>query len=407
MVFAVNENEANPLQNGIFKYVAGEHMESKNIYITKFGNINVNKEVLGSAFHRKFSKGDILFGTRRAYLKKAGIVTFDGICANTTLVLRPKHHDFVKGLLPFIVQWEKFTEFAVAESVGSTNPYVRWRDLSAFEFYLPPLDEQLKTNTLFWSIQKSIDLLQVLINKLTIYKASKADQLLSGKGLGHKKFKRVGWLFDKKIEIPEEWKWEKLGDNSTLKGRIGWQGLTTTEYKKKGNYYLVTGTDFKDGQIDWGNCVYVDEERYSQDLNIQLRKNDVLVTKDGTIGKVAFVSFLVKPATLNSGVFVIRPINSHYSPLFLYYILFSDFFKKFLNRLQAGSTINHLYQKDFVNFRFPIPPLTEQQKITSILSRIDTHIDTANSHLLRLKVMRRNIINERLTPPRQESKIVH
>ena len=160
MVFTVNENETNPLQNGIFKYVAGEHMESENVYVTKFGDIKANKEVLGSAFHRKFLKGDILFGTRRAYLKKAGIATFDGICANTTLVLRPRHNNFVSGLLPFMVQWEKFTEFAVAKSVGSTNPYVRWRDLADFEFCLPSFDEQLKTNTLFWSIQKSVDLLK-------------------------------------------------------------------------------------------------------------------------------------------------------------------------------------------------------------------------------------------------------
>ena len=143
-------------------------------------------------------------------------------------------------------------------------------------------------------------------------------------------------------EVPEDWRFEKISDNSVLKGRIGWQGLTTAEYRQKGEFHLVTGTDFKNGKIDWKNCVYVDKERYSQDTNIQLKKDDVLVTKDGTIGKIAYIDILLQPATLNSGVFVIRPIDKAYFPLFLYYILCSDYFVKFLNKLKAGSTINHL-----------------------------------------------------------------
>ena len=99
IALTVNENEFNPLQNGIQKYVGGEHIESENLYVTKFGDIKTNKHVLGSAFHRRFFKGDILFGTRRAYLRKAAIATFDGICANTTLVLRSKNNYFVKRII--------------------------------------------------------------------------------------------------------------------------------------------------------------------------------------------------------------------------------------------------------------------------------------------------------------------
>lgn len=60
--------------------------------------------------------------------------------------------------------------------------------------------------------------------------------------------------------IPEDWEVKNLIDNFTIKARIGWQGLTTVEYLKQGNYGLVTGTDFKNGYIDWDNCVYVERE---------------------------------------------------------------------------------------------------------------------------------------------------
>lgn len=210
-------------------------------------------------------------------------------------------------------------------------------------------------------------------------------------------YKLVTSLFGKHEEIPEDWDFVKILDNSTLKGRIGWQGLTTAEYRQKGEFYLVTGTDFKNGKIDWKNCVYVDEERYAQDTNIQLKKGDVLVTKDGTIGKIAYIDILSLPTTLNSGVFVIRPKDKSYFPLFLYYILYSDYFMKFLNKLKAGSTINHLYQKDFVNFHFPIPPYHEQQKIASILSNVDSLINQTQKIIEQTQGLKKGLMQRLLT----------
>ena len=210
-------------------------------------------------------------------------------------------------------------------------------------------------------------------------------------------YKIVKGLFGKYEEIPEKWKWEKLEDNSLLKGRIGWQGLTTTEYRQQGRFYLVTGTDFKNGQIDWTNCVYVDEKRFVQDTNIQLKKRDVLITKDGTIGKTAFIDKIHLPTTLNSGVFVVRPIDKKYNSLFFFYILNSNYFLKFLMKLKAGSTINHLYQKDFKNFYFPIPLIQEQQKIASILSEVDALIESTQKVIWNTEKLKKGLMQQLLT----------
>ena len=199
------------------------------------------------------------------------------------------------------------------------------------------------------------------------------------------------------ITIPESWKMQNILENSTLKARIGWQGLTTTEYKKTGKIYLVTGTDFKDGKIDWENCVYVDEKRYSQDKNIQIKIDDVLVTKDGTIGKIAYVDKLPLPTTLNSGIFVIRSIKNDYLHLFLFYILSSNYFIKFLNKLKAGSTIIHLYQKDFASFNFVVPPISEQQQIIQILSNTDKLIEKLEKIIEKKKNIKQGAIQEFLT----------
>ena len=198
-------------------------------------------------------------------------------------------------------------------------------------------------------------------------------------------------------EIPEGWEISSINKTSLLKGRIGWQGLTTKEYLKNGEYYLVSGTEFKDGTIDWLKCNFVSKERYNQDSNIQVKINDLLVTKDGTIGKVAFVESLILPATLNSGVFVIRPLNNSYYPKFLYYILQSKYFKRFIGTLKAGSTISHLYQYSFSNFAFPNPPLLEQQKIAEILSDVDSEIEALEQKRDKYRLLKMGMMRQLLT----------
>lgn len=204
-------------------------------------------------------------------------------------------------------------------------------------------------------------------------------------------------------DIPRKWEIKNMVNNSTIKARIGWQGLTTQEYQKNGKFFLVTGTDFKDEKINWDNCVFVDEKRYSQDKNIQLKQGDVLVTKDGTIGKIAYIDNLLLPATLNTGIFVIRPINKDYLSLFLFYILCSDYFDKFLNKLKAGSTINHLYQKDFVNFDFIAPPYPEQEKITKILSDTVNLLEQLDYLITKKKNIKQGAMQDLLTEKKRLS----
>lgn len=171
-----------------------------------------------------------------------------------------------------------------------------------------------------------------------------------------------------------EWKIINLSKNSKIKARIGWQGLTTAEYLNEGYSYLITGTDMKAGRVDWKNCHYVTYERYAQDPNIQVTNGDLLISKDGTIGKIALVTELSSPATLNSGVFVIRPITDAYISEYMFYVLESFIFKNFLKQLSAGSTINHLYQKDIVKFECILPPVIEQKRISELLSDMDALI---------------------------------
>lgn len=169
-------------------------------------------------------------------------------------------------------------------------------------------------------------------------------------------------IMDKYEEMFSRVKVKKpIGDVCSVKGRIGWQGLTTKEYKTKGKYHLVTGVDFKNHRIDFDHCYYVDEERFNQDTNIQLVEGDVLVTKDGTIGKVAIVDKLEIPATLNSGVFVVRDKGGELNNIYLAYSLLSYDFERFIDEIKKNwSNISHLTQQVFVKYEIPIADMDSQ-----------------------------------------------
>ena len=167
---------------------------------------------------------------------------------------------------------------------------------------------------------------------------------------------------------PDGVEYKRFDEVCTLNARIGWQRLTKAEYMSKGDYLLITGTDFTEThEIDYSTCVYVTEERYKQDLKIQLKNGDILITKDGTLGKVAQVKGLEMPATLNGGVFVVRCKDGSLENRFILHYLLSNHFQSVVEQQKTGSTIRHLTQTLFSRLMIPIPPLEIQREIVRIL----------------------------------------
>jgi len=147
------KESTDPVADGVKRYVAGEHMDSDSLAITRWGM--VGEGYLGPAFHRKFKSGQVLYGSRRTYLRKVALADFDGVCANTTFVMESADTSrLLPELLPFVMSTEAFHAHSIAESKGSVNPYVNWPDIAKYEFELPPLDEQRRIAGLLWAVEK-------------------------------------------------------------------------------------------------------------------------------------------------------------------------------------------------------------------------------------------------------------
>ena len=193
----------------------------------------------------------------------------------------------------------------------------------------------------------------------------------------------------------EDWEQRKLSELATMNARIGWQNLRTSEFLDKGDYMLITGTDFKDGAIDYSNIHYVERERFEQDKKIQISNGSILITKDGTLGKVAYVEGLTMPATLNAGVFNVRvkenlAIDSRY----LFHYLKAPFLLKFADQRSTGGTIKHLNQNVLVEFPIPLPSLEEQHKVAGLLSNFDNTIALHQRKLDLLKETKKGFLQK-------------
>ena len=160
-----------------------------------------------------------------------------------------------------------------------------------------------------------------------------------------------------------------------MHARIGWQNLRTSEFLDDGEYMLITGTDFEDGRINFSTCHYVEKERYDQDRNIQISEGSILITKDGTLGKVAYVQGLQKPATLNAGVFNLEiKDENEVDGKYLFQYLKAPFLMDYVGQKATGGTIKHLNQNILVDFPVVMPKKAEQEKIGEYFEGIDNLI---------------------------------
>lgn len=142
-----------------------------------------------NTFTKMFRKGDMLFGRRRAYLKKAAQAPFDGICSGDITVIRAKEDRLIPELLPFIIQNDVLFDFAVGKSAGSLSPRVKWENLKNYKFELPPLPEQKKLAKALWAINDTLQAYQKLLIETDelvksqfiemVGKATSSDKLLN------------------------------------------------------------------------------------------------------------------------------------------------------------------------------------------------------------------------------------
>lgn len=166
VAFEPKETMKDIVSDGIEHVVGLEHITSGDIHLRNSASIDES-----TTFTKKFAKGDVLFGRRRAYLKKAAVAHFDGICSGDITVFRAKSN-LLPELLPFIVNNDKFFDYAIQHSAGGLSPRVKFKDLANYEFQLPPKDQQAQLAELLWTMDEVIEKEKDIFKKIEIVENS-------------------------------------------------------------------------------------------------------------------------------------------------------------------------------------------------------------------------------------------
>lgn len=253
--------------------------------------------------------------------------------------------------------------------------------------YPKKLDEQEKIGGLFYHISKMITLHQRKLNNLKLKKKALLQKLFPKNGERYPELRFPGFT--------DAWEQRKLSELATMNARIGWQNLRTSEFLDNGDYLLITGTDFDNGRIKYSTCHYVEKKRFDQDTKIQLSTGSILITKDGTLGKVALVEELPKPATLNAGVFNVRVKDDAFlSYKYLYHYLKAPFLMKYVTANATGGTIKHLNQSILVDFPIPITEKQEQDRIAKLLDSLESIITLHQRKLDHLQLQKKALLQQ-------------
>jgi type I restriction enzyme S subunit len=376
------KNKVDPQESGLERFVAGEHMETDNLHIRSWGLIG--EGYLGPAFNMRFKPGQVLYGSRRTYLRKVAVADFEGITANTTYVLEPKDPDvLLPDLLPFIMQTDSFNAHSIKQSKGSVNPYINFSDIDWYEFSLPPLDEQRRIADLLWAADDVISRHQDLLEKTYSLKKS-AIHKYTRKSTVTEKLKSTEFGY-----LPENWSAEPLG---SLLTNVQY-GLSKPLFEE-GKYPVFRMMNIIDGKMAANEMKYI--ELPDNELKVyKVNKGDILFNRTNSADLVGKLGIFELDGDYVFASYLIRLVAKRdlILPEYLNYYLNSEEGQQRISAFAtAGVSQTNINASNLQRVLVPVPPIEEQKQVVAQLSQIDSvkqeiieHIE--NSQSLKKKIL--------------------
>jgi type I restriction enzyme S subunit len=340
---------------------------------------------LGPAFIRKFEEGDILYGSRRTYLRKVAVAHFSGITSNTTFVIKANEAKIDKRLLPFVMLSEGFAEHSIRNSKGSVNPYVNWKDLADYEFLLPPKDQQAKLAELLWAMDEVVEKDLYTFNKLSIILELETESKIHGTDLNGYTIQQV---INKLSETTDVAALSQFGN--IFKGK----GITKSEVIESGLPCVRYGELYtKHHKLIREFYSFITEK--SANESIKLSRNDALFAGSGeTISEIGKASVFIGNEVAYAGgdILIFRPHDMDGN--YLGYLLNSQLVRQQLNKYGTGATVMHIYSSDIEKIKIPIIQREEQIKIGQYLEAIANNIFILQNKISESKSLQKSLINQ-------------
>lgn len=376
LVFEPKEVCKDIFEEKIEHVVGLEHIDSGDIHLKKSTGIEES-----TTFTKKFREGDVLFGRRRAYLKKAAQAEFDGICSGDITVFRAKK-DLSPDLLPFIVHNEKFFDYAIKHSAGGLSPRVKFKDLANYEFLLPPKTEQARLTELLWAMDEVIEREKEVLENILKCHNSFYKNIFNGK------YYKLESVKNTKLGlVPKDWKIARLDD---LVSAPICYGIVQPGENIVGGIPIVQIKNLIGFNMKMMHYVAPKIERgYTRS---RISKGDLLLAIKGTIGICNTVpdgfegNIGRDTAKINIPDPNVRDFLLHLFQGTTYQLLF--------NKLKVGSTRHELSIATLRNLPILIPPETIMKKIVEIFYHLNKSKTDVLTRIASSNVVQKSLINK-------------
>ena len=309
-------------------YIGLEHLESGSLKVRKWGS---DVPITGEKLVMK--KGDILFGRRNTYLRRAAIAPHNGIFSAHGMIFRPNTEVMDADYFPFFISSDYFMNAAIRISVGSLSPTVNWKTLKDLEFDVPDIESQRKSAELLTAANELREAYEVLL--------SETDELVKSQFI------------------------EMFGDPVENTNSLPIKTLPEIGENLDNRRIPITGGDRKKGIYPYygasGIVDYVDDYIFDEDI--------LLISEDGA-NLLARVTPIAFPATgkvwVNNHAHVMRFENRAIQTYVEHLLNMID-----ISHYVTGTAQPKLNQAKLNSIPIPVPEQTELQAYLEFVEQCD------------------------------------
>ncbi len=365
---------ADPVAEGVERYVGIEHIEPEDLRIRSWGLV-----AEGTTFTNHFRPGQVLFVKRRAYQRKVAVADFEGVCSGDIYVLESKDPTLLlPELLPFLCQTDGFLNHAVGTSAGSLSPRTNWTQLAGYEFPLPPLTEQRWIADTLKASETVHYMLREASDATTLLYASLSNSVFARYGIGQ-------WP---QPNATAEWKPCRLGDITRHDSPICYGIVQVGDNVENGVPTVAIknlGGDFETGVHRSADSIEVRYERS------RVREGDVLISIKGTIGQIDIVPRGFK-GNISRDIARIRLKTELVSERFFVHLWKSPPFKRHVRSLIVGTTRAELSISTLRNIVIPVPSHDLQEMVSMELEAIEQTESRLRNRLVAALAVHRQLL---------------
>ena len=348
-----------------YPVVGLEHLTPEEVSLTNWDENSDN------TFTKMFRKGNVLFGRRRAYLKKAAVAPFDGICSGDITVIEAIPDRVFPDLLPFIIQNDDLFTYAIGKSAGSLSPRVKWEYLKDYEFELPDMDRQKELSEILWAMDTAKKSYQKLI--------AATDELVKSQFMEQCK------------SIPRS-EYRTLDNVCTLITDGTHQPPKFVSY---GIPFLLV-SNITGNKVTYATDKFITEETYFElSKRTPVEIGDILLSTVGSYGHPAIVEDN-RRFCFQRHIAFLKPDHKQIDSVYLHTAILSSDVQKQIESMVLGVAQKTLNLSAIKKIEIPLPNLAHQKQIATFVRQSDKSKFELEKALSELTATYKRILAENL-----------